>query len=313
MECQKCAGKAQTYLCGNCAVWLRKQLLGLPTIIGHLNDAALGLTRMSTEQSRQLGFASRTPVFSDKASQLVAAIESTIGQWAKEIAVTHGYVISAPVNLSPLGYTYTSTDYATFLAAHVNELARDEDVGELCASLRSYVNRAVGGRDEGGLLNRPIPDQFCGPCPAIVSDHRRCVDEDGINVCGNRPHECATRLMSRRGAVEVTCRFCGAVHDVQRLVNHLLARADNFRCVISEMYVVLRMLGEPVPMSTLYRWAEPKSPRRGSGQLAPAGYLRPDNQRIGVSRNSDKDTPLYRVSDARKINTDRKVKGKTNA
>lgn len=125
-------------------------------------------------------------------------------------------------------------------------------------------------------------------------EHRHCTD------CGMRDHECATRLMARRGAVEVTCPSCGVTHSVQRLVNHLLARADDFRCTIPELHRVLRMLNEPVNIDTLYRWAEPKSRRSGSGQLKPVGYLRSDNKRIGVTRHDDKDKPVYRVSDARK-------------
>lgn len=293
-ECQKCGARAQCFLCQQCMIWLRRQLLGLPTLIGHLRDAALGMTRLSNESSRQLGFTSRTPVFNDRANYLIEEIDSTLYRWAMRMVWRHHYVISAPIGLNPIGYTHTSADYAIFLAAHVSDLAKDEYICELCEELRGYVKRALV------IVNRRTPDQFCGPCPALVSDHQKCVDSEGKNTCGYRAHECATRLMSPRGAVEVTCGSCGAVHDVQRLVNHLLARADDFRCVISEMYVVLRMLGEPVPMSTLYRWAEPKTARRGSGQLQPAGYLRADNRRIGVSRQSDDDRPLYRVSDARK-------------
>src|ERR1700752_5315877 len=131
-ECVKCKARAQTYLCQQCQTWLRRQLLGLPTVIDYLKDAALGLTKLSNESARQLGFESRTPTFNDKARELYEDIERLLGQWARPLAVRDGLIISAPVNVNPVGYRHTSTDYATFLAANTTLLARDEDIGELC-------------------------------------------------------------------------------------------------------------------------------------------------------------------------------------
>jgi hypothetical protein len=79
----------------------------------------------------------------------------------------------------------------------------------------------------------------------------------------------------------------------------LLARADHYRGTIMEIYDWLLMLNESVPISTLYRWAEPKTSRRGSGQLKPAGYKRKDGS-IMITRRDDGDKPVYRVSDARR-------------
>lgn len=301
VECVKCSGRAQTYLCVQCITWLRRELLGMPTLIGYLNDMAIADTRLSNEQSRALGFESRTHSFDDRATALIEEIDATLYRWAMRLVWRHRYVISPPVNWHrpDLSYTHTSTDYATFLAAHTADLANDEYVGELCTKLREYVGRAVGGREEGGLLNRRTPEVFCGPCSATINDHRRCVDEAGVSTCSRIPHTCATRLMSRRGALEVTCPRCGAVHRVQKLIEHLLASAPDYRGTIPELYRVLRMLNEPVAMDTLYRWAEPPNgKRRGSGQLKPTGYQREDG-RIGVTKRSDKDKPMYRVSDVR--------------
>lgn len=284
-QCQQCEGRADLFLCPTCQTYLRRQLTGLPTLLGHLRDTAHGLTRMSNDTSRQLGFQSRTPIFDDRATRLIDDIGNMLGQWATQMAKERGYVISVPVNWHrPISeYRHTSADYAVFLAAHVTELAADPDIGELCASLKSYIKRSLT------LVNRRVPEQFCGPCPATIVDHRHCDD------CSRRDHECSTRLMAARGAIEVTCPGCGAVHRAEALVNHLLARADDYRCTIPELHRVLRMLGTPVNLRTLYHWTAPKV-----GRLRPAGYLRPDNKRIGVDRHSDEDTPVYRVSDARK-------------
>lgn len=301
LECQKCSGRAEFYLCKQCITWLRKQLLGMPTLIEHLRDTSIGNTRLSNEQSRKLGFESRTPVFDSRATDLIEEIDSTLYRWAMRLVWRHHYVISPPITWHRLyeEYVHTSADFATFLAAHTADLANDEYVGELCDALNQYAKRGVG------MINRRTPEQFCGPCPTLISggakEHRRCVDHDGVNTCGYRDHECATRLMARRGALEVVCGTCGVTHGVQRLVNHLLARADDFRGTIPELYRVMRMLNTPVEMSTLYTWAGPKSKRGGSGQLKPAGFLRPDNRRISVSRHGDKDKPVYRVGDVRHL------------
>jgi len=291
-ECQKCFAKTQTYLCTRCITDLRKQLLGLPTLIDDLDDAAIGNTRLSNETSRQKGFASRTPAFDDRANRLIEEIGDTVGQWARSMARTHGVLISPPVTWhKPWDvYRHTTRDYAVFLAAHVNNLAADPDVGELCASIRSYVKRAHV------IVDRRTPPQFCGPCPATVIDHRHCLkNSDGGSCDGYRDHQCATRLMSARGAVEVTCPACGAAHRTEALLNHLLVHADDHRYTIPDLYRVLRMLNEPVQMKTLYHWALPRV-----GRLRPAGYIRLDNGRIGITRQSDDEKPIYRVSEARK-------------
>lgn len=313
IECTKCKGRAQTYLCNGCTAWLRQRLLGMPTLIDRLRDTAIGNTRLSNEASRPMGFESRTFTFDDRASALIEEIDGALYRWVKRMTWRHGYLVGVPISWHrpDLEYVHTSYDYAVFLAAHVADLANDEYVGELCDVLRSVVNRSVGGREEGGLLQRRTPDQFCGPCPATISDHRRCVDQDGVKVCCSGPHTCATQLMSPRGAVEVTCPSCGAVHRVQKLVDHLLAHSDEHKFIIPVLYTMMRMLGTPVDMSTLYRWAEPRNSKRsGSGQLRPAGYLRPDGRRIGVSRHSDQDKPVYLVGDVRSVAAKKRKAGR---
>lgn len=288
-ECTKCKGRATLYLCPNCITGLRRQLLGLPTVIDHLTATALG----QTADYRMTGWAptafeSRTPTADNRAATLLNEIYNTLDQWARAMARIHQLTISPPINWRrPVDqYTMISRDYANFLAAHTNELAKDPDINELCSSLHQYIKRGIN------MINRRVPGQFCGPCPNVIVDHRNCVD------CGHRQHDCGTRLMARRGASHVTCTGCGTVHDVGKLVNHLLARADHFRCTIPEINRVLRMLGEPVPMRTLYSWA-------AAGRLKPSGYLRANKKTIGITRHHADDKPVYRVSDARKQRTEK--------
>lgn len=307
-ECVKCHGAAQTYLCRLCTTELRQQLLRMPTLVGYLQDHALGLTRLSTEQSRSRGFESRTPTLNKGASDLVEEIERILGQWARPLAITHGFVISAPVTRNPVGYKHTSADYATFLAAHTAELAKDEYVGELCGSLRRFIRsvygaQEFGGPEEGGLVQRRIPPPFWGPCPASIIDHSRC-RHPPEGSCIYRAHECAAALNAPRGALEVTCGVCGAVHSSERLRRNLEAQVDKYKGTIPEIYDWLWDLGERVKIDTLYHWANPKR-----GNLRPAGYLRADGRRIAPTRHSDEDKPVYLVSDVRKMRAEKMKPG----
>lgn len=290
-NCQKCAGRTQLFLCQSCTHAVRRQLLSLPAIIDNLKETALGMTRLNNESSRQLGFTSRTPTLHDGASCLLVEIDSTIGQWARSIARTHRLLPSPPVTWHRPWDTYrhTTSDFAVFLAANADKLALDPDVGELCGSLDRVILSAIGNEDRDGLMDRRTPAQFCGPCPATINDHRHC------EGCAQRPHECATQLYSKRGVSEVTCPGCGSQYRVEALLITLMAHADEHRGTIVEIHQVLRMLGTPVEIKTLYHWASPRV-----GRLKPAGYMRADGRRISVTRQSDEDKPVYRISDARK-------------
>jgi LSD1 subclass zinc finger protein len=244
-----------------------------------------GLNGALVDRIGRAPFESRTPTTDRRAAGLLDQIYDTLDQWARAMARIHQLEISGRRTL--MGeYVHTSRDYATFLAAHTAELAKDPDIAELCQSLHRYIKRGIS------LINRRVPGQYCGPCPTQITDHTHCTD------CGYHRHDCGTRLMARRGATHVTCTGCGTLHDVEKLVNHLLARADHFRCTIPEMNRVLRMLGEPVPMRTLYSWA-------AAGRLKPSGYLRVNKKTIGITRHHPDDKPVYRVSDARKQRTEK--------
>lgn len=283
IECQACtAPTTGLNLCQHCITELRQQLSGLPTWTNYLHDTAIGHTKLS-ENPRRTQPCSNTPQLNPAASQLLDDIDSTLGQWARHIARTHRHIISPPVTWHRAinEYRHTSRDYAIFLAGRTKELAADPDIGELVDELHHYINRIEK------LINRPIPPQFCGPCPTVITDHSNCRE------CEHRAHDCGTRLMASRNGIQVTCPECKTTHDVQKLLNHLLARADHFRCTIPEIHRVLHMLGEPIPRSTLYHWVT-------RGQLTPRGYLQADNKSIGLTRRHHNDKPVYHVADARK-------------
>jgi hypothetical protein len=286
MTCTHCGARAQTYLCQTCMKDLRAKLLGMPTLVAYLNDSAVGATRMSGQGSKS-GYTSTVPAYDPRASACADEIAVTLGQWAWHIARSLKQTPSVNVGWRkpPSEYKHTSADYAMFLAAHSAAIAADQDAAELIKSLSQHIKRALT------IINRKMPSLFCGPCPATVNDHRHCEP-----TCSRAPHACATRLMARAGSIEIVCPACGATHRVEKLVNTLLSRADDYRCTIPELHRVMRMLGHEITLRALYSWASPKN-----GKLKPAGYLRADNRRIALTKDSDDDKPVYRVSDARNL------------
>lgn len=294
-ECVVCHGPSIVFLCQTCSGKLRRQLLEIPTLVAYLEDAAVGHTRLGDPQAGRSGqFEAAAIRYDSRAADLAVEIHRILSSYARGCANMYGLAISPPVTWHrPTDeYRYCTKDYATFLAANVERLARLNDIGDLCGALKRHIKHGLS------IINRGIPPQFCGPCPGTVTRHDRCEE------CTGRDHDCGTRLMAARGAVEVTCPLCTGTHKVEKLTTQLLARADHHRCTIAELHRVLRMLNEPVALSTLYRWAEPRSSRRGSGQLKPAGYLRADKKSIGLTKKNANDQAVYRVSEARRRRRD---------
>jgi hypothetical protein len=290
--CRVCYRLAHNkFLCPACTGTLRRHLIGLPRFLGYLDDAAVGNVQLSAQGGVSVNdFVVSGFTFDTRAADLAVDIRNTLTDWASKLAWTHGLAISPPIgwHRSPSEYVYTAADYAVFLVASIEHLVMLSNVADLYRKLDDQIKRGLV------IINRAVPHQFCGPCPSIITGHSKCTE------CSKRDHDCGTRLMAKPGAIEVTCPTCGSVHNVEALTTHLLARADHHRCTIPELYRVLRMLREPVGLSTLYRWAEPKTARRGSGQLKPAGYLRKGTNNIMLTKKSGDDQAVYRVSEARK-------------
>ena len=92
-ECEVCARKSQTFLCGSCQHELRDLLTGLavgqelangrhaPGWLEYLEDAALGRTRLGESARRSTDRNTPLPVHLG-ASQLLRNIEDTLLRWA---------------------------------------------------------------------------------------------------------------------------------------------------------------------------------------------------------------------------------------
>lgn len=322
IECKSCTTPAELYLCGGCQNELQKMLTELttgptpttPGLLENLQDTHIGQTRLGepARHTRYATFELDRDEILDKvadetnikllrsfltvggvngyASDLNTQIHHTLKVWAEGLAKTHGVMLGPPLNWHkpPGQYRHTTADYAAWLAANVHLIARDEDAGAFHRTIRNYIRNIKKAID---LRQPPV---FCGPCPTQITDHTHC------KLCTRlHRHDCGTRLMARRGAVETICPFCKTTHNIETLINELLSRAGHFRCTIQDLHDVLVMLDERVPIRTLQDWA-------ARGWLQPRGYIRPDGY-IGLTRRDDDDRPVYRLSEARKLRTEPKL------
>lgn len=283
-----------------------------------LEDSVLAQTRLGDTKSTRRSAGDEQPLrVNMRASRLLDDAHDTLSRWCRDLSesraarwipvrsVEPGFV--GPLRKGwrrlPTGYVATPADMATWLAAHVHAIACDEGAGMCFSEVRNLIARIEKA------INRPVPPEFCGPCPhSIDHDHDRSCEM-------NHPHACGTRLMARRGAVEVECPTCGTVHSVERLINRLLADVEHWRFSREELIGsrsgdwagIMGLLNEQVSKSAFYRWIK-------GGVLKPSGYRRPDG-RIAPTRRSDADEPLYRLSRLRELRTemgDKQVAGLKN-
>lgn len=137
----------------------------------------------------------------------------------------------------------TTTDLAVFLARQIPAIACDEAAGELYAD----VARAVA--DIERMINRPIPDQFCGTCTTMVD---------------RQP--CDLALYAPRDAIEVHCPKCKITHNIDALFEQTLSNSGDKSFTISELHrTILPAVREYVAPRTLQHWA-------ARGRLVPTGY-----------------------------------------
>jgi hypothetical protein len=103
--------------------------------------------------------------------------------------------------------------------------------------------------------------------------------------------------MARRDAAEVTCPTCKSTHNVERLLQRLLADVDHWRFTAAEILMIMRALDEPINDRTFRRWRS-RGPKGEPPKLKPRGFRRPDGA-IGLTRRTEADEPLYRLAEVR--------------
>jgi hypothetical protein len=89
IECGACGRKSTLWLCSPCQDELKEMLSGLPRWINHLEEAALGQTRLG-ESARRAPGDNRGPIpFNGRASELYDNVHDCLQRWT--LAINHNY------------------------------------------------------------------------------------------------------------------------------------------------------------------------------------------------------------------------------
>ena len=280
--CVVCARNApNAYLCGACTSELRSWLHGLANgmvlhnhetnvtyraagFLEALEDVRLGRTRLG--ESARRSTENNTPLmvrlgpktqWAGSPVDVLKRFHGTMATWIRHITETRGTTF-APINsvphhfIGPLrkdwrrlssNYRASSADCAEWLAHHVSAIAQDEAAAELFSDVRQAID------DIERMVNRPVPDQFCGVCDATFE---------------NAP--CGNELYAARKDTEVVCPNCKTKHSVEKLFQQALDDSAEMSFTISELHrTILPAVREYVEPRTLRRWFV-------RGRLVPTGY-----------------------------------------
>lgn len=294
MECQVCGGKSALPLCRNDVDKLTAMLTALTGEylpngkstsgwLEALDDAACGNTRMGDGGGRRNPGEEHAPIrVNFKASDLMTSVRGTLARWVQDMCESRGieyrpvkFVRCDTVGPLPLGtlrglrYTGAGADLALWLLVHVDAIVVSEDAGMCFDEIESVITQIKL------RIDRPPDMRAVGECPSPVSD---------IERCGNF-------LRAERDAIQVTCSECQATHNVERVVEQSLARADHMPWTSESIMQIVDDYGLHLNPRTWRHW-------RSAGVVKPCLYQRP-NGRIGIGRSTDEDVPLYRLSDVR--------------
>lgn len=137
-------------------------------------------------------------------------------------------------------------------------------------------------KDIERCINRPVDPIAVGPCPTLIAPDR----------------ECGRALEAYPGVVEVTCQVCRVTYNVERQRSVHLAAIGHRRYNRQDLAAMMIRIGEPVPRQTMHDWIH-------SERLKCRGYQRPTAEgklpRFALTKQSDKDKPVYRLEDARAL------------
>lgn len=159
----------------------------------------------------------------------------------------------------PRDYRASSIDCAEWLAHHVAAIAQDEAAAELFGDVKRVVD------DIERMVNRPIPDQFCGTCDGIHDDE-----------------PCGYGLYASRKDAEVVCPRCKTTHNIESLAQRALDDSEEMSFTISQLHrTILPAVREYVEPRTLQRWFV-------HGRLVPTGY-------------DEKGEPRFLLADVRRL------------
>ncbi|MBF6515548.1 hypothetical protein IU421_14845 [Nocardia cyriacigeorgica] len=171
---------------------------------------------------------------------------------------------------------------AVWIAHHQHELRALEPADD---PADRFHNRLNDVRDAiHHIIDRPMPRQFLGACPAILENGTMCgyelrmqYDEDG------------------KARDFTQCSQCRTQHDVETIKSETRASAESRCYTIRDLVKVTKAIGAPISERTLYHWANK------SRRLEPRGWQHVDDRygvRITDHQIDSRDRQVYRLGDA---------------
>lgn len=245
--CAKNCGRPTTgaALCNDCETTFVRQIAELAALA---DDLRITITRQSVIGSGNGGRRStETPVpWDDRASRERAALLGFAWRTVLRIWDKHERL--------PAGQHGGLAGIGRWLHQRINRLLDHHDIGEIANDLHRHTKRA------SRLIDRPAPGVFAGICSATTPTG-----------------PCPTWLYATQGRAVVTCRVCGAHHDVKTRRATLREHAEHILATAAEIARAVVWLGDNVKPDRIRQWAS-------RGRLARHG-------------TDDTGKPLYRIGD----------------
>ena len=304
-QCQKCHGRADAFLCRDCGQALVRDLDLIPWLATRLGETALKLTAtaqtISPPRRKVTEDEEESPVpFNSWAHGLYDELRTVCMRWVRDIcdqeniefwpidAVAWDFIGPLPKRgirrLSAGWCTPTTQDLSRWLSANYLSIMNSEDAGMCANEIHATITRAMAA------INPRVPPAYRGPCPTVTGKGPR----DEPITCGialYAPHRNDTDPDSPI-VDRITCPRCKADHDTRVLEQQLLTDVGKYLMPASQIFKVMRELGEPVAKSTFYFW-------RDSKRLHPRGWDH-DGRIVNywIHRN---DPPLFSIDDVRRL------------
>lgn len=220
------------FLCGSCVSTLRKDLESVTDLLADLEVTVCRQDKLSDPSGRSTD--ERPLPLRLGPVEARDTLTATLEAWARHVAGRRG----AGIGL------YGAAVSARYLRLHLNEVASDEQAGQLADEIGFAVitsRRAV---------DKPLQHVYLGPCMNELNEHERKA-RPGAEFCS---HD----LYAHPRAVEVVCEAegCGAMWGVAELREWLLGEAEDQLRTATELSRALPdLLRMHITAATIRGWA----------------------------------------------------------
>jgi hypothetical protein len=286
-----CTGSCpdNAYLCPSCTVELRELLAGMPQLLEELETTITRQARVGGGDGGRKSAETQVP-FHGRAGQLVSALRSALGTWARHVAETRGVPIQVRRTIygpyHPLCPHETCAQIqrltehpegvaAVWMAGHVDWLRHRQEVTEAFAELVSMHRRCVQ------VIDRAPERWYGGPC----------------DLCG-------VDLYAMPGAPYLDCRTpgCDARYDSRERREWLIQSAEDTLATTTVIAQALSALGDDQLTPSMIRQMAFRKQIVSHGMEAPRLSYNSDGKRV------TRQEKLYRVGDVVTIMIRRRMK-----